>query len=262
MDSCLAPGEYLGATVAKRSFGGLFLTESSFPPNTILDSHVHEAATICLVLQGCFEEQSDRNKTRAEAGLVLYRPEGHRHSDRFLNARGRTLGLDLVGAGLHLPQQPITLGTPRIGLLGAQIYREFRRNDECSALAVEELVLLLHDEMTRSLSRVSLQQPKWLRLVKERLAEEYVLHLSLAELAREAGVHPVHLSREFQRFFGCSLGQYVRKLRVEHGRRHLSLPDLSIGEVAQDAGFCDQAHFTRAFKEFIGMTPGEYRSSV
>lgn len=260
MDACLAPGEYLGQTVAKRQFGELFLTESGFEPNAVLASHVHEAATICFVLQGAFEEHSDRGRTLAEPGLLIYRPGGHRHSDRFLNTKGRTLGLDLSSSFSRLPLEPVTSNAPQFGRISSHIYQEFRRNDGCSGLAVEGWFLLLQAEMTRTLTTPERNMPGWLRQVEERLRDQYLSTVSVAELARFAGVHPVHLSREFHRFFGCTIGQFVRKLRVEHGRRRLSSAELSIGEVSVDAGFCDQSHFTRAFRELTGMTPGEYRN--
>jgi AraC-like DNA-binding protein len=195
----------------------------------------------------------------AEAGSVLYRPEGHRHSDKFLNTRGRTFGLDLVEGVKEFPSEPVSLRTPQVGRLTSQLYREFRRNDECSSLAVEGLLLLLQAEVGRSIFRASRSIPKWLRTVEEQLAVEYLTPSSLAEMAKSANVHPVHLSREFQKHFGCTIGQHIRKLRVEHGRRSLASSEISLGEVSLDAGFCDQAHFTRAFQEFTGMTPGEYR---
>ena len=58
--------------------------------------------------------------------------------------------------------------------------------------------------------------PSWLRRVHETLEQSYLLAPSLAELATIAGVHPVHLSREFRKHYQSTIGEYIRKRRVEH----------------------------------------------
>lgn len=255
VSGCLEPGEYLGETVARRRFGDYLLTEAVFAPNTVLPRHTHEAATICIVLHGGFRERSKNGDVSGEPGLVLYRPQGHFHSDEFVNANGRTFGLDLAEP---IAREQISLNSPTAARLSAELYREFKRDDDCSAAGVEQLSLLLAQEIGRVPARHQASPPKWLSQVRERLTSEYTQSPSLTDLAYGAGVHPVHLSRQFQRFSGCSIAQTVRYLRVQHARKRLLNKDSSIGEAGLDAGFCDQAHFSRAFREFTGMTPGEY----
>jgi AraC family transcriptional regulator len=259
MAGCLEPGEYMGKMVAKRRFGDFLLTEAVFSPNTVLPKHTHEAATICIVLHGGFRERSRHGDVTAEPGLVLYRPQGHHHSDEFVNANGRTFGLDLADDPDRLPSEQIPMNSPTAARLSAELYREFRRDDDCSCAGVHQLVLLLREEIGRIPARQRTSAPGWLASVRERIAAEYQQSPSLTDLAYGAGVHPVHLSRQFQRFSGFSIAQSVRYFRVQHARRRLNDKTMSIGEAGIDAGFCDQAHFSRAFREFIGMTPGEYQ---
>ena len=79
-------------------------------------------------------------------------------------------------------------------------------------------------------------------------------------MARRAGVHAVHLSRAFRSHFGCTVGDYIRQLRVEHARKQMTHTSTPLVDIAADAGFSDQAHFTRIFKRLTGMTPGQYRA--
>jgi hypothetical protein len=58
---------------------------------------------------------------------------------------------------------------------------------------------------------------------------------------------------------GCSVGDYVRQLRVEDACRRLATLDAPIVEIALAAGFTDQSHFTRTFQRLRGLTPAEFR---
>jgi AraC-like DNA-binding protein len=58
---------------------------------------------------------------------------------------------------------------------------------------------------------------------------------------------------------GQSLTSVIRKARVQRGCALLCESDLSLAEVADAAGFFDQSHFTRVFRQYTGTTPGAYR---
>jgi AraC family transcriptional regulator len=66
----------------------------------------------------------------------------------------------------------------------------------------------------------------------------------------------------FRIHHGTSLGSYVRRLRLEWASRQLVAGDLPLCDIAAQAGFADQAHFTRAFREYAGVPPGRFRSMV
>ena len=86
--------------------------------------------------------------------------------------------------------------------------------------------------------------------------------LSLTGLARTVGVHPVHLARSFRHVHACSVGEYLRRMRVGFAERELASSDAPLSDVALRAGFCDQSHFSRTFKRLTGSTPAVWRSAV
>jgi AraC family transcriptional regulator len=69
----------------------------------------------------------------------------------------------------------------------------------------------------------------------------------------------VHLAREFRRAFGASVGEYVRRLRIDYACRELAATGRSVTEIAFDAGFSSHSHFTAAFRRVTGTTPTRYR---
>lgn len=72
-------------------------------------------------------------------------------------------------------------------------------------------------------------------------------------------MHPVHLTRTFRRFFGCTPGEYLRERRLEKAASLLAGSRLPLSEVALESGFADQSHLAKAFKRAYGVTPSEYR---
>jgi AraC family transcriptional regulator len=144
--------------------------------------------------------------------------------------------------------------------LAGRLYREFRQLDEFSGLAVEGLALELIAEAARSsLKDSGHRPPRWLEQVRAMLHEQFRNRSSLVTLAESVEVHPVHLAREFRRFFRCTIGEYVRRSRIEFACHQISTTDASFSEIALAAGFFDHSHFARTFKAQMGMTPKQYR---
>lgn len=102
--------------------------------------------------------------------------------------------------------------------------------------------------------------PHWLADARELLDATWQQAPTLRGLATQAGVHPVHFAAAFRRHHGCSTGEYLRRKRLQFARKQLANRELSLAQIASDAGFADQSHFTRAFKRFAGVTPGHYRT--
>jgi AraC-like DNA-binding protein len=82
----------------------------------------------------------------------------------------------------------------------------------------------------------------------------------IAELAGSLGYSPSHFSRMFRRSFGITPHTYVMRRRVAVAQLLLTRTDLRLAEVALKAGFCDQSHLTRSFRQFAGLPPRAYRA--
>ena len=133
-----------------------------------------------------------------------------------------------------------------------------QEQDDLSTLAVESVVLAALTDATRMARRTAPPAPRWLVRARE-MIQTSADHLSLADIARTVGVHPVHLAQTFRRVFGQTVAGYVRHLRIEQACSRLSATDAPLAEIALAAGFFDQSHFCRAFRRAMRMTPREYR---
>jgi AraC family transcriptional regulator len=75
-------------------------------------------------------------------------------------------------------------------------------------------------------------------------------------------VHPVHLARVFRLTYGTPVGSYLRGLRLAWAAGRLTDSEDTIAQIALEAGFFDQSHFTRTFRQYFGLTPQAYRRAV
>ena len=134
--------------------------------------------------------------------------------------------------------------------------------DTASPLAIEGITLEMLAEASRSRKvNVDRQPPRWLKQAIDLLKEHFSDHLTITQIATAVGIHPVHLTREFRKFHRCTIGDYIRKLRIEQACNALAHSDCSLAQIALSAGFSDHSHFSRIFKRFMRVTPTQYRAA-
>ena len=95
------------------------------------------------------------------------------------------------------------------------------------------------------------------RKAREYLDEHANENISLAALARTAGLSSYHLCRVFHRDIGLTPHVYQEQARVRRAKRLLR-EGMTIATAAAEAGFFDQSHLSRHFKRIVGVTPGGY----
>ena len=86
--------------------------------------------------------------------------------------------------------------------------------------------------------------------------------LSLAALAREAGLSPYHFLRTFEQVTGVTPHQYVRRARLREAAMRLATERTKVVDVALDCGFGDVSNFNHAFRGEFGMSPRAHRRQV
>ena len=95
--------------------------------------------------------------------------------------------------------------------------------------------------------------------VVRHIERHYTEPVSMAQMARLAGLSATHFNRRFRQTLRMTPLEYLRTVRVQAARRLLAQSTASLAEIAVDTGFTDQSHFTRRFREATGMTPQAYR---
>jgi AraC family transcriptional regulator len=244
-----------------------------------MERHAHKTARFTLSIDGGYSESSGGESFDCGPRGVVFHAAGDAHAITVGNHALRSFLLEIEddvdgqysrdsGVGsietllcdarlLH------TAGGPLAAIMGA-LYCELRCPDDCSSIAVEGLVLQLIATAARLSHRVAGEQgrPPWLDRTAEILHERFRSRLTIQEISDAVGVSPSRLSMAFRRVYHRTIGEEQRRLRIEFATGRLSEPDTSLADIALEAGFSDQAHFCRAFKDTTGMTPARYRAVI
>jgi AraC family transcriptional regulator len=258
-----APTRFPAPVTRARTIGDFILSETRYGSEATLSTHAHEYACLVFAMEGTFEERCGATERTVAPGMLIIRPPGEPHSDRFGRAGGRCLNVELPPPWLssvrHQTRSDSFTGTP-FDLLGRRLCDELRNGDGASPIAVESIVLELLAGGDRAQRRARHAPPQWLvtarDIVHHRMSERFTLSM----IASQVGVHPIHLAASFQHFFGQSVGAYLRFLRIGDACRRLKESDEPLADIALAAGFCDQSHFGRTFKRIMRATPRQYRA--
>lgn len=244
----------------------LRVTEGIHQAGSGLPWHEHDTPTICYVRHGAFREYVRGKELFCRPASVKFTPAGERHANRF--DLGDTRGV-MVEVGAAFAEELRPLGTvldePRqfegglVGGVAAQLVRELDHAGEANPAAVEGWVAELVAVAARRHAPRAGTGGRWLLEARDILHVEFNEPLGLTTLARRVGVHPVTLARGFQRAFGCPVGEYVRRLRLDWAADRLLGTDEPIAAIAAGAGFADQSHFCRVFRRATGQRPVDWR---
>ena len=253
------------ASARTRAAGSVDVTEARFPPGAFLERHVHARPIVCVMLEGSFDHVGDRRSHDCTPGTVLIEPAGDPHGNAIKRGGARVLVVEpepsdeLQRAVEGLLESSAYFRHPGVVSRAHALARELAAKDAAAPLALEAGALDLLAVAARLRSYARGAEPAWLRRVRETVEDRFRDPLRLSELAREAGVHPAHLSRAFGERYRETIHARVRRLRLEWAVRRLVESDDPIARIALAAGFADQSHLTRALKARTGMTPAAYR---
>jgi len=248
---------------------GFVLRELYYAPLASLPRHSHQTAYVSLVLEGRYREQNGRGNRHLRPDTMCLHPAGETHSNQFARSGARIFSIEFTADSVRrLSVHDVDL-SKRLELrrgaairLGHRLYQQFRREDVVSTLSMEGLILELLSELLfpEQTGKDSPRYP-WMKTVLALVHSSYRAPMSLAETAKAAGVHPVHLARSFRLANGQTLGEYVRRLRIEDACRRLITTESAITEVALECGFSDHSHFARVFRRHMGVSPGRFREA-
>jgi AraC family transcriptional regulator len=268
-DSRLQAGEFYGEVLNRRDCSGLVLSEVSYKIGRKLPEHSHQLAYFCLLIEGDYAEYHGSKSYQYKPLSIMFHPPGLEHRDEIGSQGGHFFTIELGLEWIErmekyapVPNTIMDLEGGDLAWLALRLFRELRSPHTCSPLAVEGLVMMMLAELGRTRATNERPAPRWLTHAINLLRAEFNQNLTIDRVASEVGIHPFHLSKVFRRFHQQTVGEYVKRLRVQFACRELLDPEIELASVALAAGFADQSHFTRAFREITGMTPGSFRIAI
>lgn len=261
-------GEFFGCVLHSAQGADLAVREVADLPPAGVPRHTHDHAHFCLVVSGRYQTVTRNFAGQCSRLALLYHPAGTTHEDQFLGASGRSLmvslGPDLLDAigDPQLSRESIALDDAEIGFPASRLRRELLVPDGLSVLSMEGLTLEMIDRVLARAERSDATSPQWLSRAIEYLRESATDPARVVDVAKAAGVHPVHLARVFRQHLGLSPGEYLRRVRVREALGLIERTAQPLATIAIRSGFCDQSEMTKVFRRELDTTPGAYRRAI
>ncbi|MFC3215697.1 helix-turn-helix transcriptional regulator [Novosphingobium panipatense] len=173
---------------------------------------MHEEAHFVLVLDGGYMSSAVGAPLVSDTPILIYNPPGTSHQDRFHGGKWRFLA---ISGGTGAEAAALCLRDPYAHRLAQGVADQI---NVTTPLALEACALQLHGLVTPLSSdeaRKAKTPPAWLSRAVEMIFLSDNPEITVAQVTAEAGIHPVHLARVFQRYLGCSPGEYLRGHRLE-----------------------------------------------
>ena len=106
---------------------------------------------------------------------------------------------------------------------------------------------------------LSKQDITCIRQARTILDENFDKHITIPQLARQAGINEAKLKEGFRELFGNSIHTCILQLRLQKAQELLLTTDMSVTDITYVIGYSHVTHFTSLFKKELGLTPTEWR---
>jgi AraC family transcriptional regulator len=257
----LEKGTYLGKVLDLSQAGGVFAGATSYYPNDGTNlMHYHENPHLSFVLKGGGIVKSKTSECERMPGEMMFFRAGEPHQCITKRFPTRNVNLEIEAVFLHenrIAEADIGVaiqGNPHLKFIMLKIYNELLAADSFTDSSIKLLLL----NLICVVQKLEKSEPRWLGVIRQLMHDKWNEPLTLGDLSAAAGVHPVTVSKFFPKYFACTFGEYMRRLKIEKSLRLIKDSTRSLTEIAYECGFYDQSHFTHTFKKMTGFLPNSY----
>src|ERR1051326_6035396 len=281
----LRGGEFYSPVQSRLRTGDAVLSELRQPCSRAVPRHEHELAYVTVVLHGDYLE-GDRRLDELRPFTAVFNPAGIAHST-VIGPQGAsffTIELhegNLCELGIKLPSQTVfDRGAGAMLWPGLRLYSAFKAEGVGTLSSGEDVLEANIPELMGAISALGSSDsksrefgpggmeshagsaPRWFLRGKERLHEDFREPLRMRDLARDAGVHPVHLARVFRKLEHRTPGDYQQRLQIRAACELLRSLDWPLAAIGAECGYADQSHFSLRVRRIAGTTPLKFLAEV
>jgi len=113
--------------------------------------------------------------------------------------------------------------------------------------------------VTRTKHNIEQKDVEQMAMIKKYIDNKFTKKISLSDIAQEFFVSKYYLAREFKKFYGITVGEYISTKRVNSSKELLRFTNKSIEEIAALCGISDTNYFAKVFRKLEDCSPSEYR---
>ena len=255
---------YSGNPFDKLRAEGVIVGAQTFRKQTASAArHYHENSHVNFVLQGGVLDKRENWETERLPGELMFFHAGEPHKTVIGSFPTKSINLIIEHEFLqdHLATEAAINSAvgknPNAKFIMLKIYKELVSEDVFSDSSIKMLLLNLIHTNPKTNSKNT--RPGWIKTVAELTRDKWNESLTLKDLSEAAGIHPITISKHFPKYFSCTFGEHMRRLKIEKSLYFLKVSRFSLTEIAAECGFSDQSHFIRTFKQLTGFLPNNYK---
>ncbi len=129
-------------------------------------------------------------------------------------------------------------------------------------ITVERIFLeMLSVWETKGILKPSVRKSETVSKIQEIIARDFSTSLTAVGVAKELNISYSYMATLLSRELGASFGELLLLERIDATKRMLLTTDMSITEIALEAGFTDSSYFIKKFRATTGTTPYKYRTN-
>lgn len=245
--------------VPLRSLGGARASRITDGGHARIPEHAHPWPVLSIYVSGSYTNRTGRGEARVASPSAMFYAAGEAHANLMGGHGLEQIEIEFdpawLGHSAIRENPPVQLWTggavaPAARALG----RLWSRPDTPET----ELIHATRRFLELAAHAPEVPRPPWLPVVLQRLRTD--TSIPAQDLAGDLGMNPAWLAQAYRKAMGEGLRQTAARLRVETASALLRSSDAPAAQIALDAGFCDQSHMIRTFRNVLGRTPAKVRS--
>ncbi len=256
--------KYLGST--KNIFNtnqGISVVETEYNNKVYEGWHSHNNAHITLFLKGGTTEKRKHFTETVGSGSLLFYHSDELHLNQKTIFPSQNINLEIeehLFKELEINEAVIEKSIQNSALtkfLILKIFKETQNPDPFSSDTIKMLFAQLSNA-NEHLERFE-KSPFWVKSLNELLNDCWNENPNLQDLAQVLQLNPITISKHFPKYFGCTLGEYMRRIKINRSLSLVQSDKINLTEIAFECGFADQSHFIRTFKAQTGFLPKQFQ---
>jgi AraC family transcriptional regulator len=255
---------YLGNT--KNIFNntqGIAVVETEYQNKVYEGWHSHNNAHITLFLKGgTTEKRKSFSETVGPGSLLFYHSdELHLNQDTLFPSKNINIEIEenLIKE-LQLSEAIIKKSIENTTLTKFLILKIFKESMVADTFSGDTITMLFAQlsNANNHLERFE-KSPFWVKSLKELLNDCWNENPNLQDLSQVLNLNSITISKHFPKYFGCTLGEYMRRIKINRSLSLIQSNETNLTEIAFQCGFADQSHFIRTFKNQTGFLPKQFQ---
>ncbi len=250
-----------------QKYDNFTITETVYPPNSILEPHSHKNHLLSIVLSGSLTENYKLETFNDKSKSIIFKPANEIHSNIFHKQGAKCLNFELSekwienlkAYGLDL-NKIINTNKLNNDSIITRLKNEYKLNDKYSKLIMEGLLIELFANIFRNEEiKDKDNRPDWLLKAITMIDTSENINISVKQVSDALNIHLITFIKTFKKHFNITPGEYINQKKLTAICNELLEGNKSLLDISYQFNFFDQSHFNKFFKKYLGVTPSEYK---